>query len=171
MQDHRSLADQANGDARSRRVGVTSSFRPPQATLQSLPPKPWSFALIWREPKYTVWRPPAFAGFCHRARQPADRNAYSRTPTQLRKLGKKHAALPLPSRSIILDFCRCSCDKNAQMAIVQERPLCAAGARDQADSDAGGSRLTSGCIRTRRGEGVGCSQFVAAGYSSAQPWK
>jgi hypothetical protein len=129
-----------------------SSFRPPQATLQSLPPKPSSFALIWREPKYTVWRPPVFAGFCHQARQSADRNAYSRTPTQLRKLGKKHAALPLPSRSIILDFCRCSCDKNAQVAIVQEWWLCAAGAHDQADKRRRGSRLTSGCIRTRRGK-------------------
>jgi len=44
-----------------------------------LPATPWSHALIWGGLKYAVWRPPAFAASCHRARQPADRGAYPKT--------------------------------------------------------------------------------------------
>src|SRR5260370_24826628 len=46
--------------------------RPPEATLQSLPATHWPRAPRWGWPKYTVWRPPAFAASCHRAGQPAD---------------------------------------------------------------------------------------------------
>src|SRR5258708_8298987 len=53
--------------------------RPPEATLQSLPATQWPRAPRWGWPKYTVWRPPAFAASCHRARQPADRTADPRT--------------------------------------------------------------------------------------------
>jgi hypothetical protein len=41
------------------------------------------------------------------------------------------------------------------MPIMQERPLRAARAHDQADGDAGDHARISGCIRTRRCEGVG----------------
>src|ERR1700736_2032409 len=58
--------------------------RPPEATLQSLPATPWYRARIWEGLKYAVWRLPAFAASCHRARPPADRSADPMTRSRLR---------------------------------------------------------------------------------------
>jgi hypothetical protein len=63
---------------------LDGAFRPPAATLQSLLATPCCLALIWGESKYTVWRPPAFAASCHRARRSADRNADPKTRCKLR---------------------------------------------------------------------------------------
>jgi hypothetical protein len=49
-----------------------NGLRRRSATLQSLPPTPWSHALIWGGLKYAVWRRLGFATPCHRARRPAD---------------------------------------------------------------------------------------------------
>jgi len=57
---------------------------PPPATLQSQPATPWCRAPILGGLKYAVWRLPAFAASCHRARPPADRSADPMTRRQLR---------------------------------------------------------------------------------------
>lgn len=137
MQDHRSLADQANGDARSRRVGVTlfvsaatsnASIATSQAVVLC---SDLERAKIYSLASSSVCRIlPSGKTIGRSKRLFQDTDA---TPQIRKKARRASTPEPINNFGFLQMFLRQKCPGGDRA----RKPLCAAGAHDQADSDAG----------------------------------